>query len=79
MTRRTNGPITVNLEPGTHRYCRCGLSADFPMCDGAHVGTDFVPKKFTLEFPQTASLCGCGATVSAPFCDGSHRKKGTEA
>jgi CDGSH-type Zn-finger protein len=78
MTNRPNRPISVNLEPGTYRFCRCGLSAEFPFCDGAHEGTDEVPKKFSLEFPQPVMLCGCGATVSAPYCDGSHRRRPLE-
>ncbi len=63
----------INLEPGTYYYCRCGRSADGIFCDGAHKGTAFVPKKFTVEEPKTVYICLCKHTKTSPFCDGSHK------
>lgn len=66
--------IGLLLQPGTYFYCRCGLSQDQPFCDGAHQGTNFRPKKFTLNEPAQANLCLCKHTQTAPYCDGTHRK-----
>lgn len=72
-------PVSVNLEPGTYYYCRCGRSAKQPFCDGAHAGTSFVPKKFVVEDRQSVYLCNCKHTANAPFCDGTHRRLPVES
>lgn len=67
-------PIPVELEAGkTYAYCTCGLSDKQPFCNGAHRGTEFVPKKFVAEETKTAYMCQCKHTSNPGFCDGSHK------
>jgi CDGSH-type Zn-finger protein len=66
-------PIAVELEPGDHWWCACGLSAHQPMCDGSHKGTGFGPQKFTLTEKKKVWLCRCKHSNNKPFCDGSHK------
>lgn len=66
-------PCLVTLEEGkTYRWCRCGLSARQPFCDGAHRGTEFMPLAYTCEESGDYLLCACKQTRRPPFCDGSH-------
>lgn len=67
-----NSPYAVELEPGDHYWCACGLSKSQPFCDGAHEGTGINPVKFTVTEKETRYLCGCRATLGSPFCDGTH-------
>ncbi len=32
---------TTEMKPVRSSFCRCGLSANQPYCDGAHKGSDF--------------------------------------
>ena len=64
---------SVNLQPGTYYYCRCGKSADGLWCDDSHAGTSFLPKKLKIDEPKSVYLCMCKATKNSPFCDGAHR------
>lgn len=68
-------PVAVTLEAGkTYAWCRCGLSAAQPFCDGAHKGSDFTPLVFKAEETKEAWLCQCKHTGKAPACDGVHKK-----
>ena len=64
----------VNLYPGSYLICSCGLSKDQPYCDGAHQGTDFVPKRLKLQEPQSVYMCMCKHSKAFPYCDGSHKQ-----
>lgn len=66
-------PYIVELEAGDYWFCTCGKSAKQPFCDGAHKGSGFSPKKFTLEEKRKVGLCGCKHSSNAPFCDGAHK------
>ena len=65
-------PYAVELGPGDHYWCACGLSKNQPFCDGAHEGTGINPVRFTVAERETMYLCGCRATKGQPFCDGTH-------
>ncbi len=67
-------PIRVDLTEGQkYAWCTCGLSANQPMCDGSHKGTEFVPKVTIAEETKTVSLCTCKQTSNPGFCDGTHK------
>lgn len=67
------GPYEVAVEAGkTYYWCRCGLSAKQPFCDGAHKGTGLTPEAFKAEKSETVHFCGCKQTKTPPFCDGTH-------
>ena len=67
-------PTVLELAPGDYFWCSCGNSQNQPFCDGNHQGTDFAPKKFTLEEKQKVALCLCKHSQNPPYCDGSHSK-----
>jgi len=74
-------PVVLELAPGRYAYCTCGASANQPFCDGAHAGTGFAPREFTVDAPTRTALCACKQSREAPYCDGAHRlyKEGNES
>jgi len=69
-----NKPVEVRLEAGTeYHFCRCGLSANQPFCDGSHVGSGLSPQAFTANERGDAVLCQCKHSANAPYCDGTHK------
>ena len=45
------------LEEGkTYAWCACGKSENQPWCNGAHVGSEFVPKVFNAAESKTAAI-----------------------
>ncbi len=67
-------PYVVELQPGKHKWCSCGLSVKQPFCDGAHHGTGMHSVKFEVTEAGTYRLCGCKQSGNKPFCDGTHAK-----
>ena len=69
-------PLPVDVEAGkTYWWCRCGLAAQQPFCDGSHKGGDSSPLKFTPVHGGRIWLCACKRTATPPYCDGSHARE----
>ncbi len=67
------GPIVVELKGGeTYYWCRCGRSANQPLCDGSHKGTGLQPMVFKPSIDMKVRMCVGKRTTKPPFCDGSH-------
>lgn len=64
--------VSLELEPGTYRWCACGRSRNQPFCDGSHEGTGLEPVEITLDEPTRIKLCLCKRSRHAPRCDGTH-------
>ena len=65
-------PIVEKTEAKDYWWCSCGKSANQPFCDGSHKGSEYTPKKVTMEDNKTVAWCTCKATSKPPFCDGTH-------
>ena len=39
--------------------CQCGLSANYPLCDGSHKNTSFSPEKYVATASTSVNVCGC--------------------
>ena len=65
-------PIIGQSEAKDYWWCSCGKSNNQPFCDGSHKGTEYSPKKISMEAGKKVAWCTCKATSKPPFCDGSH-------
>jgi CDGSH-type Zn-finger protein len=65
-------PVTLELQPGTYRWCSCGRSENQPWCDDSHQGSEFEPIVFTITERKRVSMCQCKHTTKPPFCSGVH-------
>ena len=39
--------------------CQCGQSAKYPLCDGSHKDTAFIPEKYVATASTSINVCGC--------------------
>ncbi len=65
-------PAVLTQPAGDYYWCKCGLSARQPFCDGSHKDTGFSPLKVTLPRERRVAWCQCKQTKNPPYCDGAH-------
>lgn len=71
--RAGDEPVAINIEAGkNYHWCACGKSSNQPFCNGAHSGSTFTPKTFSMKESGEVYLCMCKRTKNPPYCDGSH-------
>jgi len=66
-------PYGMPIQPGSYKWCTCGLSNTQPFCDDSHYGTGFEPLLVEIEEEKQVWWCGCKHSKKAPFCDGTHK------
>jgi putative 4-mercaptohistidine N1-methyltranferase len=71
----------ITLGPNEEKWmCNCGLSKNFPYCDGSHnsptntSGLKPSPLKNTTDASKDFYVCQCGHSGKFPLCDGTHKK-----
>ena len=53
-------PAKLEVVSGKSYFlCKCGQSAKYPLCDGAHKNTSFSPEKYVATAGTSISVCGC--------------------
>ncbi len=66
-------PFEVLVQPGTYKWCSCGLSNTQPFCDDSHFGTEFEPIHVKFDKEEVVYFCGCKHSGNKPFCDDTHK------
>jgi CDGSH-type Zn-finger protein len=70
-----NAPHKITATSDKTVYiCQCGKTADSPLCDGSHSGSNSSPLAHNIKAGDSLFICGCGKSKTMPFCDGSHKK-----
>lgn len=74
MSQEKKLPYSVRCEPNTYAWCVCGLSKNFPHCDGEHAkqNTGKTPHIHIVGAETTVYLCACGKSDNMPYCNGNH-------
>ena len=69
------GPYVTVVEAGkTYYWCFCGRSANQPLCDGSHKGSEFAPVAYKAEKDGSVAFCGCKRSGCGVMCDGTHSR-----
>ena len=73
INTRSLHAISVSLNKGeVYLWCACGMSKNYPFCDGSHHGIKFKSQKFTLKRTGTIRLYNYKKSNGKPFCDDTH-------